>query len=315
MSTSNQAAVREIVRSALDTGDLASGGILVEDQVKAFITAFQEVGPLAGLIRWEKVANKSGHIPKMENGSRRLRAKSEGVSGSVLSKPTHSKVEFSLSSIRLDWEITEEALMYNVENEGYEDRIFEAFSTEFGSSTMDLAMNGDTSTLITDPDYNFLSILDGWLVKLAAAGVQTVNGAAAALNKDMFFDCISALPAKWLKKLSNYRWIMHPHTLTGYMKALSDGVGSRADEALLDGKNDKIVGVSYTLEDSVPTDRILLADPANFGLVYNRQMKYRKTDQGKEAVTEDKRIFVLHGDYDPIVYWGDAVVDLSNFTV
>ena len=51
---------------------------------------------------------------------------------------------------------------------------------------------------------------------------------------------------------------------------------------------------------------ILLADPQNLCVVNTYDMRIRKTTEGKEAIMQDKRFYVLHMDFDTIIEETDA---------
>ena len=52
---------------------------------------------------------------------------------------------------------------------------------------------------------------------------------------------------------------------------------------------------------SLGDDKIILTDPKNLVVVNTYDMKIRKTTEGKEAIMQDKRLYVCHMDYDAII--------------
>ena len=70
----------------------------------------------------------------------------------------------------------------------------------------------------------------------------------------------------------------------------------------------------YNSPVSIPTievprladDTILLCDPQNLIVVNTYAVQIRKTTEGKEAIMQDKRFYVVHLDYDPIIEELDA---------
>lgn len=315
-----QAAGRNMTaeQRAVTTDDLDGTGALKQEAVKAFITAFEEAGELGGAIMWKKVGAKAGNLPRLTFGSRQIRAKQEKVAPESTVDPTPSTVAFSLKGTRLAYEIPEEVIEYNVEGDDYDLEVFEGMSNSFGIDVIDLGLNGDTATDPSDPDYKFLKILDGWLKKMTTLGGNILAAgslpAGASIGKHIFFAAKRELPVKWKGRLKAYRWMIHPDTLDHYMETLSDGIGSQADQALVDGRTEKIVGIQYLIEPKMPVDQILLADPSQMAMVYNRNMKFRTTNDGVEAISEDKRFSVLIGDYDPIWYWADSAVLVTGIT-
>ena len=70
----------------------------------------------------------------------------------------------------------------------------------------------------------------------------------------------------------------------------------------------------YTAPVKIPTvecpsmsdDVILLTDPKNLIVVNSYTVKIRSTNTDKESIMMDKRFFVAHLDYDPIIEEKDA---------
>ena len=62
-------------------------------------------------------------------------------------------------------------------------------------------------------------------------------------------------------------------------------------------------------------DTILLTDPKNLIVVNTYGIKVRRTTEGKEAVMMDKRFYVIHFDYDPIIEETDATGIITGLKV
>lgn len=319
MSTQNREVLESIGR-AVTTDDLSGQGGLTVEQVKAFITAFQDAEPLSALVEWKMAGAKSGKLPRLGFGTRLLRGKSEMVGPANLQDPVPTSVDYALESVRLDWEIPDDVLEFNVEGADYYVTVFNGMSNAFGLDLLDLGLNGDKATDPSDPDYRFLKVLNGWLIKLTTGGGNILDAAGlpggAAIDKSIFFAAKRMIPAKWKTRLNRYRWILHPDLVTSYMEALSNGVGTAADQALIDGRTSKIVGIEYLECSKMPVDKILLADPKQMAMVYRRNMKLNSVNSStdKECAAEGKSYSVLHGDYDPIWYWADSAVEVTNVT-
>ena len=59
-------------------------------------------------------------------------------------------------------------------------------------------------------------------------------------------------------------------------------------------------------------NKIILSDPKNLVVVNTYDVKIRKTTEGKEAIMQDKRFYVTHLDYDPIIEELDATCIIDN---
>ena len=64
----------------------------------------------------------------------------------------------------------------------------------------------------------------------------------------------------------------------------------------------------------MPNDRILLADPQNFIVVNTKDIRVRRTTEGREAIRADKRFYAIFLDDDPIIEEQDGVVDVYGLT-
>ena len=63
---------------------------------------------------------------------------------------------------------------------------------------------------------------------------------------------------------------------------------------------------------SLDDSTILLTDPKNLIVVNTYGVQIRKTTEGKEAIMQDKRFYVTHLDYDPIIEELDATAIIKG---
>lgn len=63
---------------------------------------------------------------------------------------------------------------------------------------------------------------------------------------------------------------------------------------------------------SLDDGTILLTDPKNLIVVNTYSVQIRKTTEGKEAIMMDKRFYVTHLDYDPIIEELDATAIIKG---
>lgn len=301
-----------VVRGASGTADLPQFDLTIE-QVKEFIKVFRQQGDFAGLVNWRMTGALSGHLPKFRVGARLLRGRLEGAAPSTQAKPTFTEVAYALKRASLQYDLTEELLKYNVEGEALNDDIFQAYAAQVGVDVVDLCWNGDTACDPGDPDYLFLKVLDGWLKKLPLEGATVVDASGlvggAAIRPEVFAAAKRALPSLWKTRSKEFKWGMHPDLLDAYVMWLKNSPSTAGDRALIDGKPDAtILGRGYWTDCVLPVDTIVYGDPKQFAICYGSNMQLRSTREGVECVTENKRVNVLHGDYDPITYNADSVV-------
>ena len=296
----------------IDTGGLAAGGLLLPEQAKQFFKMTFEATPFSKLHRKEQRRVKTGEIDKIGVGRRLLRKKSEGIDDNYRAGVDHGKVEYATVAQRLPWEITEETFLENIEGEGYEDLVMGLMTTQMGIDCEDLHFNGDTAS--ADP---FLNINDGWLKIINnGVGAHVVDCVAdQKYNKGIMFRILNTLPSKYADP-SKVKWIMSPRRHNLYKEYLSNRATPGGDNILAGGNDLAIrpLGFDVVVVPSVPDNIILFGDPKNFVAVWTYSIRIRKTTEGREAVMEDKRFYVIHFDDDPIIQELDAVVLAKNIT-
>jgi hypothetical protein len=282
---------------------------LKPEQARKFIQQTFDATNLGGLVRHEMRTAKTGEIDKIGIGRRIVRKKTENNDDGYRAGVNTSQVEYSTTAIRLPWEITEETLRENIEGENLEQIITDLMTSQLGVDLEDLYLNGDEATDSSDEDYDFLKINDGWIKQIANGGHVYDAASDSAMSLDMFYKALAQIPNKYNN--GKLRWLMSPR---------------RAQEWELFLLN-KVIGAGGAVPDSIYTaparipavecpsladDTILLTDPKNLIVVNTYGVKIRKTVEGKEAIMQDKRFYVTHLDYDPIIEELDATAIIKG---
>lgn len=302
MPISTNDLIRKAVGEAITTGSLNSG-LLKPEQARKFIQQTFDATPLGKLVRHEMRTAKTGEIDKIGIASRIVRKKTENTDDNYRANVKTSQIEYSTTAVRLPWEITEETLRENIEGQNFEAITTNLMTTQLGVDMEDLYINGDEDTLESDKDYDFLKINDGWLKQIANGGHVYDASGESTMSLDMFYKALSAIPNKYNN--GKLRWIMSPRRAQEWELFLLNKVvnaGGAVPESI------------YTAPARIQTvecpalsdDRILLTDPQNLIVVNTYGMQVRKTTEGKEAIMQDKRFYVIHIDYDPIIEELDA---------
>lgn len=304
------------IEKTIQTSSLTNG-LLNPEQSKEFFRMAFDATPFSQLHRKEMRKAKQGELDKIAIGGRLLRKKVENTDDGYRAGVNTSKVDYSTQAVRLPWEITEETLRENIEGQGFEGTVMTLMATQVGIDLEDLHFNGDTAS--TDP---FLSINDGWVKQILNSNASHLVDHATLMQPDgttplgfgkkAIFALSQALPNKY--KNSNLRWIMSPTRREKWMEYLTERPTGAGDAALL-GAGDQVnrpLGYGIVTVPSLSDDKIILADPRNFIVVNTYETRIRKTTEGKSAVMEDKRFYVIHFDDDAIVQEMDAVAMLTN---
>lgn len=305
MANSNRAIIR---KAAIETGSLSSG-LLNPEQARKFIQQTFEATNLNSLIRHEMRTAKTGEIDKIGIARRILRKKTENHDDGYRAGVETSQIEYATTAVRLPWEITEETLRENIEGQNLEQTITDLMTTQLGIDLEDLYLNGDEATESTDPDYDFLKINDGWIKQISNGGHVYDASSESSMSLDLFYKTLKTLPNKYNN--GKLRWLMSPHRAQEWELFLLNKVvnaGGAVPESVYNSPA-RIPAVECP---SLDDGTIILTDPKNLVVVNTYSVKIRKTTEGKEAIMMDKRFYVTHLDYDPIIEELDATAIIKG---
>lgn len=344
--------VKGIIRKSatLETGDVTSG-LLNPEQSRRFIQQTFEATPLGPLVRHEMRRARSGEIDKIGIAGRILRAKVENEDDGHRAKPNFGAVEYQCKAVRLPWEITEETLRENIEGQSLEDTITNLMTRQVGVDREDLCINGnedmgkitefsaattyeigdrclhegvlyeftakhnagewtgtDAVAIGDQGDVDFLKLDDGW-VKQIKNGGHVVDHASGAMSIDVFYNALRSLPNKYNN--GRLRWIMSPHRQQEWERYILDKAIT-VGGIISDRRVENPCSIPVVSAPAMPDDVLLLTDPQNLIVVNTYDMKIRKTVEGKEAIMQDKRFYVIHFDTDAIIEELNATAIVTN---
>ena len=301
---------RIINKAAIDTASLVSG-LLKPEQARKFIQQTFDATNLGPLVRHVMRTAKTGEIDKICIASRILRKKTENMDDGYRAGVNTNQITYATTAVRLPWEITEETLRENIEGQQLEAIITNLMTTQLGIDLEDLYLNGDAATLAENPDHDFLYVNDGWLKQLAASShvEDRSTKSAGAMSIDVFYDGLKQIPNKYNN--GKLRWLMSPHRKQEWDRYLLNQLitaGGSVPESLYKNPASVPAIEVSSLDDS----KIILTDPKNLIVVNTYDMKIRKTTEGKEAIMQDKRFYVCHLDFDPIIEEVDAAAIITG---
>ena len=291
-----------IRKAAIATGTLASG-LLNPEQARKFIQQTFDATNLGGLVRHEMRTAKTGEIDKIGIGRRIVRKKTENTDDNYRAGVDTSQIEYSTTAVRLPWEITEETLRENIEGQNFENMVTNLMTTQLGVDMEDLYLNGDEATEPTDKDYDFLKINDGWIKQIGNGGHVYDATSEDDMSLDMFYKALASLPNKYNN--GKLRWLMSPKRAQEWELFLLNKVVNQGG-AVPDSVYTSPARIQAVECPSLDDKTILLTDPKNLIVVNTYSVQIRKTTEGKEAIMQDKRFYVVHLDYDPIIEELDA---------
>jgi HK97 family phage major capsid protein len=193
---------KEIIeKSTMVLADLASGGLMNEQQSSTFLRMIQDQPTLLKQARFIPMQSDSMKIEKIGFGNRILRA---GVENTPLTedqkaKPTTSKIHLQTQEVIAEVNISYDTLENNIEGDGLYNTIMSMIAERASLDLEELGVKGDKSNA-SDP---YLALIDGYMKKATS---HVVNIADATLDKNVFKKGIKALPQKYFRNPAEFRF-------------------------------------------------------------------------------------------------------------
>ena len=191
------------------------GGILAPEQARRFIDYVWDATVLAKDGRKVTMRANTMELEKVNVGERVIRAAAQAQPDFTNAGATFTKVELTTKKIRLDWEVSAEALEDNIEGAALEDHLVRLMTNAFANDIEDLAINGDGST------GNFLSIMEGF-VHLAGDNSDAHESAVTVVDDawttQVMQDIILAMPRKYRALKNNLKFYAGTDAFQGIVK-------------------------------------------------------------------------------------------------
>jgi hypothetical protein len=310
------------------SGDAASG-ILRPEQARRFIDYVWDATTLAQDGRRVTMRANTMELEKVNVGERVIRAAAQADATYTNAGATFSKVELSTKKIRLDWEVSAEALEDNVEGAGLEDHLVRLMTNAFANDIEDLAINGDGAT------GNFLSIMDGFVNKAKTNGdahEAVVTVANEAWTPEVMQSIINAMPRKYRALKNNLKFYAGTDVFGGIVKhngtlvdAVVEGLGGVVGATLanrqnyLDGQGQtfggarvtRVLGIEVQEVPYYPAGYVDLTFPANRVWGFQRDITVNREYVAKKDTIE-YTVFVRFGiqwEEEDAIAFADASAD------
>jgi hypothetical protein len=305
------------------------GGILAPEQARRFIDYVWDATVLAKDGRKVTMRANTMELEKVNVGERVIRAAAQAQPDFTNAGATFSKVELTTKKIRLDWEVSSEALEDNIEGAALEDHLVRLMTNAFANDIEDLAINGDGST------GDFLSIMEGFVSKVtdgSDAHEAIVTVADNNWTTQAMQDIILAMPRKYRAIKNNLKFYAGTDAFQGIVKnngTLADaiaeafvnkGPGTEANrQSYLDGnaqtfggaRTTRVLGVDVMEVPYYPTGYVDLTFPANRVWGFQRDITVNREYVPKKDTIE-YTVFVRFGlqweELDAVAY-ADAGAD------
>jgi hypothetical protein len=308
------------------------GGILAPEQARRFIDYVWDATVLAQDGRRVTMRANTMELEKVNVGERVIRAAAQAQPTFQNAGATFSKVELTTKKIRLDWEVSTEALEDNIEGAALEDHLVRLMTNAFANDIEDLAINGTGAG-----SNDFLNIMEGFVAKVTEAGSDAheaaVTVAGNAWTPEVMQDIILAMPRKYRAIKNNLKFYAGTDAFQGIVKnngTLADAVAeafagqmpgsTQANrQAYLDGgaqtfggaRTTRVLGVDVQEVPYYPAGYVDLTFPANRVWGFQRDITVNRTYQPKKDTIE-YTVFVRFGlqweELDAVAY-ADAASD------
>jgi len=249
-------------------------GILRPEQARRFIDYVWDATTLANDGRRVTMRANTMELEKVNVGERVVRAANQGDASFTNAGATFSKVELTTKKLRLDWEVSAEALEDNIEGGALEDHLVRLMTTAFGNDIEDLAINGD----VTQTADAFLGIMDGFNARVAGDGYahEAVVSAGADWTVDDMQKLILALPRRYRALQSGLKFYAGTDTFANIVKnngTVFDSIGSTEaargsylggiDQTVGGARQTRVLGVPVLEVPYYPADYVDITFPQN----------------------------------------------------
>jgi hypothetical protein len=292
-----------------------AGGILAPEQARRFIDYVWDATVLAKDGRRVTMRANTMEIEKVNVGERVIRAAAQGAPDYTNAGATFTKVELTTKKIRLDWEVSTEALEDNIEGGALEDHLVRLMTNAFANDIEDLAING----LGTGSDA-FLSIMAGFVKQTRGTVGNAAHEYAATISDNNYTTSVMqglllAMPRKYRALKSNLKFYAGTDAFAGIVRnngtladaissAFADRIGSTQAnrQEFLDGgaqtlgnaRTTRVLGVDVLEVPYYPAGYVDLTFPQNRVWGFQRDITVNREYKPKKDTIE-YTVFVRFG--------------------
>ena len=196
-----------------------NGGLLNPEQSARFLDYMFDATVIGKVARTVRMKADTTEIDRMSVGEKLMKLASEGENTGTNSAVTFSKISLTTKKLRLDWELSTEALEDNIEGADLEDHIARLMATQAGNDIEDVVLNGNVS-LTSD---NLYKSFDG-VVKKAKSGGHVVDAAGAGISRAVFNSALKALPRKYKQRRQDLRFLSGSNLIQDYLYSTSQNI-------------------------------------------------------------------------------------------
>ena len=209
-----------------DDGPTAKGGagLLYPDQANRFLDYMWDATILAKSARTIRMRSNTTEIDRVAVGQRIMTVATEDNprdytnstdAGFTSQNAVFSKISLTTRKLRLDWELSAEALEDNIEGPDLEDHIARLMATQAGNDVEDVLINGDGSSA------GLMGAFKGFR-QLALDNAHVVDAQGYGLDKGVFNAAIKQLPRKYKQRRNQLRFFAGSNLVQDYLYNLTN---------------------------------------------------------------------------------------------
>ncbi|QIB26094.1 phage major capsid protein [Caloranaerobacter azorensis] len=190
--------------------------------------------------------------------------------------------------------------------------VFQMLQKQLAMDLQDLAFNGDTETLNTDPDYDFLKILDGFVKKMKQSPHKTDLGTNEPTLLD-FLNHVQLLPEKYKNNYQDsIKWFITRKTHDKIMALVQARATGYGDAVLVDGRITRLAGYDVEVVAGMQSGFAALTPKENLVPIFTQDIKYKRVGDDVLCAKKDSTYHIFHAYLDCIIREIDAVAWMSG---
>jgi hypothetical protein len=216
----------ELLEKVIQTTQLGSEkglGLLPPEQADRFITYVWDATVIGSETRKIRMRSDTVELDRMAVGERILRVATEAVDDHVNVAPAFSKISLTTSKLRLDWELSTEALEDGIEGDNLEDTVARLMAGQIGNDLEDLIINGDSRS--PDP---LMRAFDGYRLNATRNGGTQLDNGGETVSRGTFHRMLRNMDRRYMQKRNNLRFYAGSNIVADYLTHLYNAYSSDA---------------------------------------------------------------------------------------
>lgn len=239
----------------------ANGGILLPEQSNSFLDLVYNQSTIINGARMVRMGRPQMYIEKLGFASRILRPAPESgvaLTAAERAKVTTSKIQLTTKELIAEVNIPYDVLEDNIEKGNLENTIMQHMAKQVAYDLEEWSVLADT----TSSDA-FLALEDGFLKRGATSHTVSLSSPNNTINKSIFKQAIKALPAKYFRNRSDFRFYLSPGQEAEWRDVIADRQTAMGDATIEGYRPALAYGVPIAPATIMPDSKMLFTHPQN----------------------------------------------------